>query len=146
MRFDLAEPVAAPPAQVFAAVSDFEALAAQLAGGRMQVVPVAGADARWDVAVHVSGSDRTGEVWLADITPGARYVLEGAIDGIGLTIAVTVTGRAPEVCDLLVVIGLKAQGLRAKVLLTSLKLVEGQIADRLAMRLATVARRLEGPR
>lgn len=145
LRLDASEPVAAPPGAVFAAVSDFDRLAARLGPGRVRLTETdAVGDSRaWRAEIVLHGIVRRGQVRLAALDAPHGYVLRGGIDGVsaGLTVAVVPAGAAASRLD--VCIEAAPRTLPGRVLLKPLKLVRENLRVRLSARLARLAREIE---
>ena len=140
MRLDASAPVAAPQAEVFRRLSDFDRLASRIGS---DAVTVAQQGNEWLAQVTFHGVERTGHLYLIGMAPPEAYRVRGLMDGVEAVMAVNVTAEGPRRSRIDVAIEARAAGLKGRILVHTLRLMQHRLAERLASRLADFAREIE---
>lgn len=140
MRIDVATPVAAPQAEVFRRLSDFDRLASKIGSDAVALHREGG---EWVGQVRFHGVERTGHLYLIGMAPPEAYRVRGAMDGVEAIMAVSVTAEGPFQSRVDVAIEARAASLRGRILVHTLRLMQHRMTERLAARLAGFAREIE---
>ncbi len=148
MHVSVADRVAAEPARVFAAVSDFDAITDRLEGRRLSLrrtdrpAPV-GPGSRWVARLALNGLQRSGSAGLSRYDPPRGFVLAGQFDGLEVALEITVVAEGPASR---VTLGLTTRpvSLAGRLLQRSLRLVEPRLSAWMQSRLSAELRALEG--
>ena len=140
MRLDAAASVAAPQAEVFRRLSDFDRLASKIGSDAVALHREGG---EWVGQVRFHGVERTGHLYLIGMAPPEAYRVRGLMDGVEAVMAVNVTAEGPRRSRIDVAIEARAAGLKGRILVHTLRLMQHRLAERLASRLAAFAREIE---
>ncbi|WP_163848604.1 SRPBCC family protein [Pseudooceanicola aestuarii] len=140
--------IAAPTAEVYAAVTDFEFFerSAIRRGARICRVEGDGHVARgtcWDTAFDLRGRTREMRLSVTDVVPAEKLAMLGESDGLKGHVLIDVVPLSPRRTRLRVELDLKPQTLSTRLLVQSLKLARGNIETRLSNRLAEFGAMIE---
>ncbi|MGR3435690.1 MAG: SRPBCC family protein [Shimia sp.] len=150
MHLSTRQEVAAPPARVFAAASDFAAFEARARARNAEVarvddLPEPGIGATWDLAFAYRGKTRVARARVVEWRPGAGYRLVAETGGIEVGIDVSCEALGPGRTCLVVQAELAARTLSGRLLVQSLKLAKGNVDRRFAKAVRQFARGIDRP-
>jgi carbon monoxide dehydrogenase subunit G len=140
MRLDAAASVAAPQAEVFRRLSDFDRLASRIGS---DAVTLAQQGNEWLAQVTFHGIERTGHLYLIGMAPPEAYRVRGLMDGVEAVMAVAVTAEGPRRSRIDVAIEARAASLKGRILVHTLRLMQHRLDERLTARLEAFAREIE---
>lgn len=148
MRLTAADRVAASPARVFEAVSDIDRITDAVSGPRLSVAradrpaPVSLAS-RWDAALLLHGTTRSGSAHLVAFEPPSGFRLRGRFDGLDVGLEVSIAGLGAAESRLGLVLALHPLTRSGRVLVGSLELLRPRLSGWMRARLREEARRIE---
>ncbi|MBK1636117.1 SRPBCC family protein [Rhodovulum adriaticum] len=151
MKFVAREDIAAPIEEVYAVLTDFEAMerAAMRRGAEVQrtdTLTQPGPGMAWEARFKFRGKERAVQTELAQMTPPEVIGLKSTVGGLhGLT-AVDLVPLSPKQTRLSVAIELKPDSMPARVFLQSLRLAKGKLSQRFDKALRKFGRDLESGR
>ncbi|WP_196774323.1 SRPBCC family protein [Rhodovulum sp. MB263] len=143
------EDISAPIEQVFARLTDFARFerAIETRGGdvaRHEGAPEGpGPGLAWTIRLHFHGAHREIEAELTDYAPPSALRLGAASSGLGAEGIVELAALAEGLTRLSVAIDLGPRTLGGRVLMQTLKLARGKLAEEMEAGLARLARRIE---
>lgn len=147
MRISARRDIDAPPEAVFAALADFARYEGQARSNGIEVVRLDEGDgpdgAAWRIGAQIRGIHRAIEARVVSYVPPEQLAVQAESDGLSALIDGEVVARAPDRSTLHVRIDLTSSTLKARLVLPSLKLARGALAERLDHQLDRLARSIE---
>lgn len=148
MNLTFQEVIAAPRAAAFGGLTDFDALIAAFMPSGAQVTRLDGpgpvcVGSAWRAVVALHGLERVLTARLDSLLPQEGFSICGELEDLRADLDVALCpagdGRTRAIVDL----NLSPRGVAGRLLIQPLRLVRGQITEKLAMRLARYARHIE---
>ncbi|WP_282093823.1 SRPBCC family protein [Epibacterium ulvae] len=148
MDLSTQEDVEAPIAQVFGALSDFEVVERTATRRGVDVVRrggVGGAELGmgWDISFQLRGKDRNATLELVGYEPSTLIAIEGDGGGITGRFDIELIELSPSRTRIVVRTTLGAKTLPGRLLLQSMKLARGRIAQKYAQRISEYVELIE---
>lgn len=145
MEFQSSEDIEAPIAEVFRAISDFDAMerSALRRGIELQRTgdtanPAVGL--AWDLSFSFRGKQRSIALALASYTPDTGMALGGSGSGLDGQMAIDLLALSPQRTRMSVQLKLAPTSLTGRLMVQSLKLARSNLNRRFRLRLADYAR------
>ena len=147
MRFESTTEVAAPPAEVFDVIADFDTLLALADARGADLVRtddgrLGPAGAAWRGTVALGGHERRVEGHVAGFDAPCGYDVAGTTEGLAFDIAIAVEGLPGGRSILSAEIVLRPETLKARMVMQTLKLARGSLDRRLAQGAAALGPRI----
>lgn len=148
MEFQAKEDIEAPIADVFAVLSDVNAMERQALRRGIKVRRItphdtAEAGLRWNAGFKYRGRDMTADVLLAEYATPDTMVFEGAAGGLETRLDIDLTALSPGRTRLAVTAILLPKTLSSRLLVQSLKLAKGRVTRKFSVRIAQFAKTVE---
>ena len=141
MHFSTSEEIAAPRDRVFAELTDFAAFERQIhrAGGEVARSGAPGPDTRWTGHFQFRGVERDVTAQVQDWAPPGGYRIASDTGGLHAVIDLRCVAIDDLRTRLDVLVDLKPQTIKARVLVNSLKLMRPQLTKRFNKRVRDFA-------
>jgi uncharacterized membrane protein len=148
MKLSKRQDIEAPIESVYAAASDFAAIAQMMARRGVAVEPDLGSPAsgpgkRWAARAKWRGREHVIQSELVSIDQGQGYAIESVSGGVVCMTVVDLVALSRTRTRLLVSMELRPTTLSARLLVQSLRLAKGRLTRRLKTRMAEFAQRME---
>ncbi|WP_180287462.1 SRPBCC family protein [Puniceibacterium antarcticum] len=148
MNFTAQEDIKAPLDQVFAELSDFEAILAAVTqqGGEVQRTDdgdATGVGSRWSSAFELNDKMREITVTLTEYVPPNAMAFVAVSAGIELQARVDLVALTSVETRVDVVVDMLPKTMSARLLMQPMKLARGKLADKFQSRVKTYAKELE---
>lgn len=148
MEFQAKEDIEAPIADVFAVLSDVNAMERQALRRGIKVRRItphdtAEAGLRWNAGFKYRGRDMTADVLLAEYATPDTMVFEGTAGGLETRLDIDLTALSPGRTRLAVTAILLPKTLSSRLLVQSLKLAKGRVTRKFSVRIAQFAKTVE---
>lgn len=148
MKLSTREDIEAPIGEVFAAASDFDAIERRLRQRGVSLdrdpdAPPAGVGRRWSVDVTWRGRAHRVVSELVSVDQDQGYAIESTSGGVVCLSVVDLVALSKTRTRMLVSLDLRPTTLSSRLLIQSLRLAKGRLSERLKMRAAEFARRVE---
>lgn len=148
MKLSARQDIDAPQDKVFAAVTDFDAVARRLHERGVELIRTddgrdGPAGARWISRIEYRGRSYTPTGLVVRLVPPETLVVGGEGDGLTFTLDVDVIALSRTKTRLVVAIDVRPKTFAARLLVQSAKLAKGRLTQRLEARLAIFAGALE---
>ncbi len=148
MQFEAKEDIEAPIEQVYAVLSDVNAMERQALRRNIKVRRItpeneARQGMRWNAGFAFRGRAMTADVLLAKYQPPETLGFEGQAGGLETRLDVDLTALSPGRTRMSVTAELLPKTLSARLLVQSLKLARGRMTRKFSVRVAQFAKTLE---
>lgn len=149
MKFSAREDIDAPIAEVFEAVSDFDAFERRMLRRGVDItrdedIPIDQIGACWKAQFSWRGRVYDVDAELVTLTPCQGYTIVSQSSGVECLASVELVALSKSRTRLFVALDLKPQTLSARLLLQSLKLAKGNLSRRFKARVSEFAQGLSG--
>jgi len=151
MKLSTHEDIAAPIDEVFAVISDFENLeravlrrGAEIA--RTDTLSAPGPGMCWNAKFDFQGKPREVATEITDYSPPESVTLVISASGLSGVSVVELVALSAEATRMAVAVDVKAQSIGGRILMQTLRLASGKIAERFESGIARFARDLESGR
>ncbi len=148
MRISLTRDIKAPPARIFEALTDFDALERRIRQGGAEIARRddgggGRADARWTIGLDLRGHRREIDARVARLAPDDHLSFAAVMDGIAATVDTDVAETAPGTARLVLTADLRGTTMSGKLLVQSLKVARASLTDRIGKRLDALVGMIE---
>lgn len=148
MEFSAKEDIEAPIEQVYAVISDLDAVERQaLRRGikvkRITPTPSVEEGMRWNVEFKFRGKAMTSDLTLAELSPPEKMRFSSRTGGLETGMTVDLTALSPKRTRMTVIADMQPKTLSARLLVQSLKLAKGRVTRKFSVRVAQYAKTIE---